>query len=127
MPQLKLTDINDALLRQAVDDLEIAVPIRAWDVVNGKLLLHLAYSPAPAVWEPPRPDESTQTTDDGERESSSVVPRAPSPSPSSIPEGDLSRLLKRDLQQLARARKMPEWKRLRKAELVERLEALRGK
>lgn len=111
---LKPNDVNEATLRQAVDDLEIGVPIRSWEVRDGKLYLHLAYSHAPAVWspaaeaeEPPAPSQHVPTVDN-----------------TPIPD-NLSRLLKSDLQTLARIYRIHRWSKLRKAELVAELEEIR--
>lgn len=42
-------DVNSAMLQQAADELEIAVPIRSWHVRDGALVLRLAYG-GEAVW-----------------------------------------------------------------------------
>ena len=107
---LKQSDVNEALIRQAVDELEIGVPIRSYEVVDGRLVLHLAYTLEPAVWEPPAVGGHQQ------------VPR---PANTPIPAGDLNRLRKPQLQELARIHGIAAWNRLRKGELVEALEGLR--
>lgn len=104
---LQPTDVNDALIRQAVDELEIGVPIRSWEVANGELVLHLAYSVEPARWSPAKKPGFAQE-------------------PGFIPDGNLHRLKKKELQEIARARNVPQYQNLLKGELVELLEALRG-
>lgn len=109
MPKLlKPTDVNDALIRQAVDDLEIAVPIRSWEVVDGELVLHLAYSVEPARWSPPQKPGFAEKPG------------------FSIPAGNLQRLTKKELQAIARAHNVPYDSRLLKGELVELLEEWRN-
>lgn len=49
---IKATDVNSAMLQQAAEELEIGVPIRAWEVQDGALVLHLAYGRA-ARWRGP--------------------------------------------------------------------------
>ena len=49
--QLRREDVNPALLQRAADELEIGVPIHAWEVEGGKLRLHLAYGQT-AIWPP---------------------------------------------------------------------------
>jgi len=127
---LELSDVNSALLRQAADELEIGVPIRAYEVVKGKLVLHLAYTLEPAVWEPPAGRNPGSGGSDG-RGGSRTAPTADDAPPAAgnvreIPAGDLNRLLKPALQALARSHSIPAWKRLRKAELVDALQALRA-
>ena len=112
---LKATDVNHATIRQAVDDLEIGVPVRSWEVRDGKLLLHLAYAREPAVWSPPGSEEARPGSA-GEEETG----------PPPIPDGNLDRLLKKDLQKLAHAHGVPHTYDLLKAELVAALEELRA-
>ena len=116
---LEHSDVNTALLRQAVDELEIGVPIRAYEVVNGRLVLHLAYTLEPAVWEPPdgRYGGSAPTAND-------TCP--PAGNDREIPAGELNELLKAELQELARSHGIPKWNRLRKADLISSLESLRA-
>lgn len=126
---LELSDVNSALLCQAVDELEIGVPIRAYEVVKGRLVLHLAYTLEPAVWEPPSGRNPGSDGPDG-RGGSRTAPTADDGRPAAgnvreIPAGDLNRLLKPRLQELARSQRIPRWNRLRKAELVAALEDLR--
>ena len=126
---LKATDVNDALLRQAVDDLEIGVPIRSWDVVDGKLVFHLAYGRV-AVWPP---GESVAV------EEERVVLTAPHSGreyywtgrvhDEPLPEGDLSRFNKDKLASMAGQcglRYLSEH-RLYKADYVDILTELREK
>lgn len=95
--------VDEATIRQAIDELNIGVPVRACAVENGHLILYLAYG-GKATWIPPelRPDPTTGR---------------PSPSAPAIPP-DLDALLKRDLRQLARLHAVPDWNVLRKAELI---------
>lgn len=98
--------IDDATIQQAIDELNIGVPVRAYAVENGHLILHLAYG-GKAIWIPPelRPDPTT-----GEP-SPAALSAAPIPA-------DLDALLKRDLQLLARLYAVPDWHVLRKPELI---------
>ena len=48
---MRRDDVNMAMIQQAAEELEIAVPIRAWEVVDGELVLHLAYGNV-ARWTP---------------------------------------------------------------------------
>ncbi len=40
---VQASDVNEAVLRRAVDELEIDIPIQAWRVEDGQLVLVLAY------------------------------------------------------------------------------------
>ncbi|NLF16741.1 MAG: hypothetical protein GX595_05730, partial [Lentisphaerae bacterium] len=42
-PPLDIHTIDDATLQQAIDELNIGVPVRACAVENGHLILYLAY------------------------------------------------------------------------------------
>lgn len=111
-PPLDINTVDDATLQQAIDELNIGVPVRACAVENGHLILYLAYG-GKATWIPPelRPDPET-----GE----------PSPAAPAIP-ADLHALLKRDLQQLARLYAVPDWHVLLKPDLIAALAAIRDK
>ena len=110
-PPLNIHTVDDATLQQAIDELNICVPVRACAVENGHLILYLAYG-GKATWIPPelRPDPET-----GE----------PSPAAPAIP-ADLHALLKRDLQQLARLYAVPDWHVLLKPDLIAALEQRRA-
>lgn len=111
-PPLDIHTIDDATLQQAIDELNIGVPVRACAVENGHLILYLAYG-GKATWIPPelRPDPETGQ---------------PSPAAPAIP-ADLHALLKRDLQQLARLYAVPDWHVLLKPDLIAALAAIRDK
>lgn len=111
-PPLDIHTIDDATLQQAIDELNIGVPVRACAVENGHLILYLAYG-GKATWIPPelRPDPETGQ---------------PSPAAPAIP-ADLHTLLKRDLQQLARLYAVPDWHVLLKPDLIAALAAIRDK
>ena len=49
---IRANDVNMAMIRQAAAELEVNVPIRAWEVVDGELVLHLAYGRV-ARWKGP--------------------------------------------------------------------------
>jgi hypothetical protein len=108
-----LASVDDAVIQQAIDELNIGVPVRGWTVRQGHLVLFLAYGGA-AHWIPPelRPDPTTGQASDA------ALSAAP------IPD-DLDTLLKRDLQLLAGLHAVPDWQVLLKAELIAALAALR--
>ena len=128
---IDVADVNEAVIRHAAEELEIGVPIRAWRVEDGELVLSLAYG-GEARWgnvkhEGLKRDESRIT----HHESRNSRPwrfvegnRKPGARP--IPRGDLGRLKKQALQLTAH-----EWgfqtESLypKKAEFVEALEWLR--
>jgi hypothetical protein len=99
--------VNEAVLQQAADELNIGVPIRAYTVENGRLILFLAYG-GKAEWTPPELRDQKPTTQ-----------RQAEP----IPAG-LDALLRADLEKIARRHHIPGWKTLRKAELIAALKAL---
>jgi hypothetical protein len=97
--------VNEAVLQQAADELNIGVPIRAYTVENGRLILFLAYG-GKAEWTPPE-----------------LRDLKPTPQPEPIPTS-LDALLRADLEKIARRHHIPGWKTLRKAELIAALKAL---
>lgn len=91
---IRESDVNSAMLQQAADELEIAVPIRSWHVEDGELVLYLAYGGA-ARWRLGGENAPAIAAPDGvpwrfERDLRDDSPRA-------IPDGDLGRLKKREL------------------------------
>lgn len=123
---IKPSEVNPALIQQAVDELEIGVPIRAWEVQNGELLLHLAYGQV-ASWSGPNEEEE----EDGRQEAASDRPwffgeAGRVDDPPTLPTGSLNQKTRQQLLNIAL-----DWGfqstsgYVRKAEIVEALEWLR--
>lgn len=98
---IRAQDVNMALIQQAAEELEIGVPIRAWRVEDGQLVLSLATG-GEARWGEREKEEGRKQKEEAARSSARTAPwrfdaalRAPDPRP--IPGGDLSRLTKRQL------------------------------
>ena len=98
--KLRKEDVTPALLQDVAEQLEIGVPIRAWEVVNGRLVLHLAYNQT-ATWPPEDTGES-----------------GGQPEVALIPAGDLSKLRKTELLELAAAVGVEGRSSMLKADLV---------
>lgn len=96
---------EQAILRQAIDDLNPQVPIRSWRREDNLLVLHLADGRTIHYdWHEGAAANSAQTL---------------------IPEGNLAGHLKSDLQMVAQALGVDGWRDMLKADLIEALEALR--
>lgn len=131
---IRIEDVNMAMIQQAAEELEVGVPIRAWRVEDGELVLVLSYggearwsdgkkrperaktsSPAKAPGRG-RPRARPWRFEEGHR-ARVVLP---------LPDGDLGRLTKQELQQIALSHGyQTETLNPRKAEYVEALEWLR--
>ena len=70
--QLRREDVNPALLQRAADELEIGVPIHAWEVEGGKLRLHLAYGQT-ATWPPEEGERGKGKGERGKEEPEGLV------------------------------------------------------
>lgn len=128
---IRAADVNMAMIQQAAEELEVGVPIRAWEVQEGELVLHLAYGSV-ARWAGPRDGNQ------GLLGSGSQAPSKPSKpwrfvealredDPRPVPSGSLKQKTRQELLNVAR-----EWgfqsesAYVAKAEFVEALEWLRA-
>ena len=111
--KLTAADITPALIRDVCDELEIAVPIRSWEITDdGRLRLRLAYSQV-ATW-PARPDEEEPAAEPDSGE----LPTIPT-------TAKLKKLTKDEMMDLAQAHDIPGRSSMRKAQLFMALDAKR--
>ena len=104
---IRTSGVNEAMIQHAAGELEVGVPIRSWRVEAGELVLLLAYG-GEARWKEAKKEEGRRKKGEGKRKT------APASTPwrfdepacrqvgeknlRSIPDGDLSKLTKRELQ-----------------------------
>lgn len=98
---IRASEVNDALIQHAASELEVGVPIRSWRVEDGELVLMLAYG-GEARWtegEKPAPSKASKASkpwrfvESARKEGALPV----------IPDGDLGKLRKRELELLLQA------------------------
>ena len=106
------SQVTPGFIADVAEALDVSIPIRSWEVEgDGRLRLDLAYNQT-AYWPAEVPAQPFMAGNYG-------------PEANPIPAGDLGRLLKDELKELARIHGVKEWNRLRKADLVAALEDLR--